>query len=168
MTRRQRPATSDSAPRARRCARSTAPTRPTPSTPPPGSCHRHAGASAPLHPGTSRDSNTHMGCRPYPPSAKTTTFDPHLATDRHKGWGESLRRQRGEGMPSPGAWGDQPAAGRRHQTAGRRPAAHARAMGTSSHRVVYCGVRLSCFMPQLLTWRAVPALPQCTVPFPWR
>lgn len=27
------------------------------------------------------------------------------------GRGEPLRRQRGEGMPSPGAWGDQPAAG---------------------------------------------------------
>ena len=75
MTRRQRPATSNSAPRARRCARSTAPTRPTPSTPPPGSCHRHAGASAPLHPGTSRDSNTHMGCRPYPPSPPLSCLD---------------------------------------------------------------------------------------------
>ena len=66
MTRRRGPATFDSAPRARRCARSTAPTRTTPPTPPPGSYPRHAGPAAPLHPGTSRDSSTHMGCRPYP------------------------------------------------------------------------------------------------------
>ena len=33
---------------------------------PPGSHPRHAGPAAPLHPGTSRDSSTHMGCRPYP------------------------------------------------------------------------------------------------------
>ena len=168
MTRRRGPAAATIAPRARLCARSTATTRTTPPTPPPGSHPRHAGPAAPLHPGTSRDSSTHMGCRPYPQAPKQRLLTHTFAPDRHKGRGEPLRRQRGEGMPSPGAWGDQPAAGSRHQTAGRRPAAHARAMGTSSHRVVYCGVRLSCFMPQLLTWRAVPALPQCTVPFPWR
>ena len=160
MTRRRGTAAATIAPRARLCARSTATTRTTPPTPPPGSCSRHAGSYAPLHPGTSRDSSTHMGCRPYPQAPKQRLLTHTFAPDRHKG--------RGEGMPSRGAWGDQPAAGSRHQTAGRRPAAHARAMGTSSHRVVYCGVRLSCFMPQLLTWRAVPALPQCTVPFPWR
>ena len=113
MTRRRGPATFDSAPRARRCARSTAPTRTTPPTPPPGSHPRHAGPAAPLHPGTSRDSSTHMGCRPYPQAPKQRLLTHTFAPDRHKG--------RGEGMPSPGAWGDQPAAGSRHQTAGRRP-----------------------------------------------
>ena len=75
MTRRRGPATFDSAPRARRCARSTAPTRTTPPTPPPGSHPRHAGPAAPLHPGTSRDSSTHMGCRPYPPSPPLSCLD---------------------------------------------------------------------------------------------
>ena len=86
MTRRRGPAAATAAPRAKRCARSTAPTRTTPATPPPGSYPRHAGASAPLYPGMSRDSSTHMGCRPYPPRAKTTTFDPRtpLAAIRHK------------------------------------------------------------------------------------
>ena len=85
MTRRQRPATSNSAPRARRCARSTAPTRPTPSTPPPGSYHRHAGASAPLHPGTSRDSNTHIGCHPYPPHIPITELPGWLRSSPRRG-----------------------------------------------------------------------------------
>ena len=42
----------------------------------------------------------------------------------------------------------------------------ARATGTSSHRVVYCGVRLSCFIPQPLPLLVPPVAPECTVPLP--
>lgn len=45
---------------------------------------------------------------------------------------------------------------------------HALTTATSSHRVVYCGVRLSCRMPQTRRWSAIPELATCTVPLPHR
>lgn len=48
------------------------------------------------------------------------------------------------------------------------PDLHARAIGTSSHRVVYCGVRRSCFIPQVRALLLAPVLPMCTVPLPYR
>ena len=43
---------------------------------------------------------------------------------------------------------------------------HVRTTGMSSHRVVYCGVRRSCFIAQRLRSPSKPVLPSNTVPRP--
>jgi hypothetical protein len=53
-----------------------------------------------------------------------------------------------------------------HALGGSDQSFHARTIGTSSSRVVYCGVRRSCFMPHTRCGPAFPVAAGCTVPLP--
>lgn len=51
---------------------------------------------------------------------------------------------------------------------GRHPEQHALTTGTSSSRVVYCGVRLSCFMPHARCGAVCSVDTAWTAPLLWR